>query len=144
MYYMHIHRNSQCRWRNWPEVFFFYSILLHKVWIEGDTLLVRYFNSVLLNRRYKNITYISTFIPASSSYMDGFPKQTALAQLHLLRVQFSGRPHRNTLYSYPSTGQALNHINKHCLVMNCLVLLGCLTSVSEEQTCTTIIVSVEW
>jgi hypothetical protein len=44
----------------------------------------------------------------------------AQTQLHF-RIQFSGRPHRNKLFThlYASKGQALNHINNHCLVMNC-------------------------
>jgi hypothetical protein len=54
---------------------------------------------ILILKLYKNITYTSTFFPTRTYYMDGFPEQTALAQLHFLRVQFLGRPHRNTVYS---------------------------------------------
>jgi hypothetical protein len=63
--------------------------------------------------------------------MNGFPKLTALAQLHFLVYNSRADP-IEILFTqlYPSKGQVLNHIKKHCLVMNCLVLLGCLTSVS--------------
>jgi hypothetical protein len=39
-----------------------------------ETLLVHYFNSILFNKLYKNITYTSTFFPARTSYRDGFPR----------------------------------------------------------------------
>jgi hypothetical protein len=52
-------------------------IVVKNILIEGDALLVSNFKSVLFNKLYTNIRYTSTFFP-TRTYMDGFPKQTAL------------------------------------------------------------------